>query len=257
MITVHLDRKDAFAKSQSNSTVYMKANRVPTAARFLCTLCICILCAAAILSAWPTNGEEALYDRVIRLHVLANSDDEADQSQKLAVRDAVLTYLAEAAPNTRSAEDAEDAYQKLLPQLTKIAEESAAENGCAYPCRVTLTQESYPSRTYRENGETVTLPAGVYRSLRVQIGASAGQNWWCVLFLPLCLSLAAEYCTKDDDTVAVSASADPEPTTTTSEEKLLAAGFTPYEITLISGEESPKTVVKFRIVEFFRRLFSK
>ena len=93
------------------------------------------------------------------------------------------------------------------------------------------------------------------RSLRVMIGEAAGANWWCVLFPPLCLSLAAEKTYPEGDAIPVSV--DESERADTSYEQLLAVGFTPYEISLISGEGSPKTVVKFRIVEWIRKLFSK
>jgi hypothetical protein len=88
------------------------------------------------------------------------------------------------------------------------------------------------------------------------IGEAAGQTWWCVLFPPLCLSLAAEQPVSVGDVIPVSA-AEQDILTASSEELLLAAGFTPYEISLISGEGSPKTVVKFRIIEWIRRLLGK
>ena len=115
--------------------------------------------------------------------------------------------------------------------------------------------EAYPVRTYDDGNTCYTLPAGTYRSLRVMIGEAAGANWWCVLFPPLCLSLAAEKTYPEGDAIPVSV--DESERADTSDEQLLAAGFTPYEISLISGEGSPKTVVKFRIVEWFRKLFAK
>ena len=233
--------------------------------RPLLCICISILCAATIISALPTAGEEALYDRVIRLHVLANSDTEEDQALKLTVRDAVLTYLNDTSAASTCADDAEAQYQKLLPQIEQIAEETVRAAGYSYDCRVTLTREAYPERSYK----SITLPAGTYRSLRVQIGEAAGHNWWCVLFPPLCLSLAVDAEPSKTNTVAVyedQASANKNNTgtsetaeNTAEEDTLLAVGFTPYEVSLISGnhEQRGKTVVKFRIVEFFRTLFAK
>ena len=224
--------------------------------RFLLSLCVSVLLAAAIISALPTKGEEQLYDRVVRLHVLANSDTEEDQALKLRVRDAILAYLNETSVACTDADSAEEAYRKQLPMLEGIAEKTLADAGRDGDCRVTLTRESYPVRTYQSGGETYTLPAGTYRSLRVMIGDAAGQNWWCVLFPPLCLSLAAELPDTREDAIPVAVYGD-DGSIPTAEEQLLAAGFTPYEVSLISGEGKPKTVVKFRIVEFFRRMFEK
>lgn len=226
----------------------------PTARMMLC-LCASLLCAAVVISALPTAGEEAIYDRVIRLHVLANSDTEEDQTLKLRVRNEILTALADVSENAKDADDAETVYTSCLPMLESIARQTVTDAGYDYDCRVTLTREAYPVRTYDDGNTCYTLPAGTYRSLRVMIGEAAGANWWCVLFPPLCLSLAAEKTYPEGDAIPVSV--DESERADTSYEQLLAVGFTPYEISLISGEGSPKTVVKFRIVEWFRKLFAK
>jgi len=234
-----------------NLTIYIK----PTARLLLC-LCISLLCAAVIISALPTAGEEMLYDRVIRLHVLANSDTHEDQALKLQVRNTVLAALADISLSADDADDAEAQLASCLPMLEAAARKTIADAGYDYDCRVTLTREPYPIRTYDDGTQRYTLPAGTYRSLRVMIGEADGQNWWCVLFPPLCLSLAAEQPLSARDAIPVSA-AGQDVMTASSEELLIAAGFTPYEISLISGEGSPKTVVKFRIVEWIRKLLAK
>ena len=230
-------------------------SRIKPTARLLVCLSTSLLCAAVMISALPTAGEEQLYDRVIRLHILANSDSEEDQSLKLQVRDAILSELGTLSASCDTAADAEVLYTAYLPQLQKTAEQTVASAGYDYDCRVTLTRECYPVRTYDTGDGCYTLPAGTYRSLRVMIGDARGQNWWCVLFPPLCLSLAAEQKTPEDGIIPVSV--DETADGAAADEQLLAAGFTPYEISLISGEGSPKTVVKFRIVEFLKRLFAK
>ena len=227
----------------------MKPLSAKPAIRFFLALFLSAASAAVVIGALPLHGEEQLYDRVIRLHVIAASDTAEDQALKLRVRDAVLSYLAEYAPDCASVDDAEEAYKALLPELDAVAEETVRHAGYAYSCQVSLTREAYPIRSYDSGTGTVTLPAGTYRSLRVRIGEAAGQNWWCVLFPPLCLSLAAEY----EVTAAPTAAQICDDTG----EQLLAAGFTPYEVSLISGGQEPKTVLKFRIVEFFRSLLNK
>ena len=233
-----------------NLTSYTKST-----ARMLVCLFFSLLCAAVIIHALPTQGEESIYDRVIRLHVLANSDSEEDQALKLRVRDAILTALDEQSLTADNARDAELLYAAQLSALTSIARDTITEAGYDYDCYVTLTKEPYPIRTYRNGDDCYTLPAGTYRSLRVMIGEAVGQNWWCVLFPPLCLSLAADNALPAENAIPVSV--DETDNLPSTEERLLAAGFTPYEISLISGEGSPKTVIKFRIVEFFRKLLNK
>ncbi len=215
---------------------------------FAACICMSVLCATVVIHVLPTKGEEQIYDQVVRLHVLANSDSDADQALKLRVRDAVLTLLSDKSDAASSADEAEIIYREMLPEIEAAAREVLAAEHSAYDCHVTLTEELYPARTY----ETYTLPAGMYRSLRVMIGAAEGHNWWCVLFPPLCLSMASEVRVSNDsaEDTAFCVADD-------AGERMLAAGFTPYEVSLLSDGENRRTVMKFRIVEFFRSLFQK
>jgi stage II sporulation protein R len=146
-----------------------------------------LLCCVLLLGVLPVSGEERIYDEVIRLHVLANSDSEADQANKLAVRDAILSaYREELTALTR--DEAEARIESLLPAIRQLAEQTLIARGAPAPVTVTFTDEMYPERVYGE----LHFPAGTYRSLRVLIGEGSGQNWWCVLFPPLCVGAAAE-----------------------------------------------------------------
>lgn len=126
---------------------------------------------------------EKLSRELVRLHVLANSDSEADQSRKLAVRDAVVSYLEENMKNATDMAQARAYLAETLPQLQRLAEQTLQKLGCTDPVTVTLGQEPYPQRSY----EGFRLPAGVYQSLRIVIGEGEGQNWWCVVYPALCL----------------------------------------------------------------------
>ncbi len=140
------------------------------------------------LAFLPVHGEEEIYDTVVRLHVLANSDSEEDQALKLRVRDGVL---AAAGPILEGATTREEAIARLteaLPTLEAAAATVIAAAGRDDPVAVALGEETYPTRVY----ESCAFPAGTYVSLRVGIGEAAGKNWWCVLFPPLCLSSATE-----------------------------------------------------------------
>ena len=111
---------------------------------------------------------------------------QADQALKLTVRDAVLEKTQTLLQNVDSKEEAEAVLRANLKELEAVAvstlRQAGAENGVA----VTLTKEDYPTKQY----ESLAFPAGEYLSLRVMIGEAKGQNWWCVLFPPLCLSAA-------------------------------------------------------------------
>ena len=182
----------------------------------------------AVIYAVPVNGETELYNKVVRLHVIANSDSEEDQTLKLAVRDAILEKVSSAAEGCQSREEAEGVIAEMLPDIVKEAEKTLLENGCSYHVSAVIGKENYPTREYGD----VRLPAGNYTSLRVMIGEANGKNWWCVLFPPLCTGTA-----KADDT-------------------LVAAGFTPGEVRILTDSESPEYTLKFRILEIIGTLFS-
>ncbi|MDO4552217.1 MAG: stage II sporulation protein R [Bacillota bacterium] len=144
-----------------------------------------------------SNAEALSNEDFIRLHVIANSDSEADQDLKLEVRDAILEALdeglaAEAFARADGGEtgavslDKEEFEEYLTGQLGEIetlARQVVRENGCGYGAEAELTVCWIPEKTY----ESVTFPAGNYEALRVVLGEGGGQNWWCVLFPPLCL----------------------------------------------------------------------
>ena len=148
-----------------------------------------VLIAALFLAVCPVAGEEGIYSDVIRLHILAASDGEDDQADKLAVRDAILRDYGDA---FRAFCDRTEAEAALTPELREriagTAERTLAERGSAAPVSVTLSEEDYPTRDYGG----FSLPAGRYLSLRVVIGEGEGRNWWCVLFPPLCTAAAVE-----------------------------------------------------------------
>lgn len=116
----------------------------------------------------------------LRLHVLASGDSEREQELKRLVRDAVNERLA---PIARSAASRAELLEALdLDELTALAESVLRAAGCGDPVRVSLERTEFPDRNY----EGVLFPAGTYDALRVVIGEGKGQNWWCVLFPPLC-----------------------------------------------------------------------
>ena len=140
-------------------------------------------CLSLLLGTWAGARQEMLANRLVRLHVIANSDSETDQAEKLRVRDAVLAYLA---PKLERAESVSDARKLLYRERENILRAAQTETGRAVT--VTFTREHYPTRDYG----SFALPAGTYPSLRVILGAGAGHNWWCVVFPPLCTADSVE-----------------------------------------------------------------
>lgn len=192
------------------------------------TACFCaaFLTACTLLSWFPLHGEEALYDNMIRLHVIAASDSPADQAQKLAVRDAILGGLSATLDGAADYKTAREAITAVLPQVEQIAEDTAQR-----PVTVTLGTERYPTRQY----EGFSLPAGEYTSLRVILGEGEGQNWWCVLFPRLCTDYATEDSFYED---------------------FIAAGFSPEQYRLIKNESGARYKIRFRILELLTALWN-
>lgn len=189
--------------------------------------CILLLIFFVLMAASATlvqAEQQRLSAKLIRLHVVANSDSAHDQAVKLEVRDAVIAAakaLLDGTDNPRAA------LAGHLDEIAEAAEARLRTLGEAHPVTVRLGKERFPTREY----DTFALPAGVYESLRVTIGAGEGHNWWCVVFPSLCL-------TSSMDELELAAQ---------------TAGFSDEEIRLITGEESG-FVLKFRVLELLQKL---
>lgn len=141
------------------------------------------LCLSLCVGTWAQGRQNAISASLVRLHVIAVSDEENEQEIKLKVRDAVLEFLE---PLLENAADSAEARAVIEENLNGIAM-SAAMSAEGRSVTVSLSRESYPTRRYTG----FTLPAGEYDSLRVILGEGRGHNWWCVVFPPLCTSAAA------------------------------------------------------------------
>ena len=120
-------------------------------------------------------------DKIVRLHVVANSDSEIDQSVKLSVRDAILKEMNQ---EQKGKDLALFSIEENEENLISAAENVLKENGCTYGCTLETGRFSFPVKSY----ENITLPAGKYDAVRVVLGEGQGENWWCVMFPPLCFS---------------------------------------------------------------------
>ena len=137
---------------------------------------------SGILYTNGRNMQQKLADKVLRFHVLANSDSEADQQLKYQVRDAVGCYLQKELGTADSREESEQLITGQLEQIQEIAEETVKENGYSYSVRAELEETAFPVKSYG----SFTFPSGIYEALRVVIGEGEGHNWWCVLYPNLC-----------------------------------------------------------------------
>ena len=178
----------------------------------------------AVIGLLPVHGESEIYDSVLRLHVLANSDSAEDQSLKLKVRDAVLQEASVLLSESKSRDEAITVVETHFSDLTEAARKAILAEGRNDSVRIELGEEIYPTRNY----EACCFPSGSYTSLRVIIGDGEGQNWWCVLFPPMCLSAA---------------SAD------SAEEAFISVGLTSDQYRIITETEHPTYRARFRILE--------
>ena len=126
--------------------------------------------------------QEQIAGKVLRFHVLANSDTAEDQNLKLAVRDAVGSRMAELLSDVQDREACEQVVEAHLPEIAETAQAVVREAGYEYEVHAAIEETEFPSKTYGK----FTFPAGKYEALRVVIGEGEGHNWWCVLYPPLC-----------------------------------------------------------------------
>ena len=186
---------------------------------------LAILLGMSVTLLWGAvslHRQETLSRKMIRLHVIANSDSDADQALKLRVRDAVLARATELLTQS---EDMADAWARLDTSLSDLEQAASAACGGAYPVRAELGEAEFPLKEY----DGFALPAGRYPALRVVIGEGAGRNWWCVVYPPLCTAA----CT-DMEQVAID------------------AGLSGDDVKLITEEDG--YVLRFRAVELWQRL---
>jgi len=173
-----------------------------------------------------------LRDGFIRLHIIANSDSEEDQTLKLRLRDEILAEYSQRLALCESRREAQELIITLEEDIERFAGDVISENGYSYDVDIIFENEVYPTREY----ENLTLPAGSYLSLRVVIGDGAGKNWWCVLFPPLCVSSALGRSNSSE------------------EEAFISAGFTPEQYKIITGSKDKKYVLKFKLIEILGKI---
>lgn len=144
-----------------------------------------LIVAAIVLIAFCFGGEESFpAENYLRMHIRANSDGAEDQAVKYLVRDAIVELLTPVAAECGSKEEALSAIESVLPQAVQTAEETLRNAGFFYGAKAELRREEFPTRVY----EGTTLSAGVYDALVVELGAGEGDNWWCVVYPPLCFT---------------------------------------------------------------------
>lgn len=187
-------------------------------------LLILYVCISAVSYTHAVTTDIA--DSVFRLHVIANSDSAEDQNLKYIVRDKVIEYMSSISQNASSKEDVIEIAKANLDKIQAIASQTIRENGYTYSVNVEVGNFSFPSKRYGD----ITLPPGYYDALRIKIGEAEGQNWWCVMFPPLCFVDVTSGVVPDES------------------KEIMKQNLSKEEFDLIS-KNSNEVKVKFKIVE--------
>lgn len=185
-----------------------------------------VLC-ALVFGGWINREQQELADRVVRMHVIANSDSSRDQAMKLAVRDRVLAKAESLYSGEATRSEALEILSQHLPELAQEGQAVVEEWGSEEEVTAQIERCWFPTKEY----EDFALPAGEYTSLRIVIGEGKGQNWWCVAFPPLCLGAASE----------------------SVEQATQAGNFTADQAALITGDHEGY-VLKFKSMELLGQL---
>ena len=207
--------------------------------KFILTSVAMIIISAIALNITNISGKASQSDvaeKLIRFHVIANSDDEIDQQLKLRVRDSILKYIT---PKLKDSKDIEESRQIIKSEdanIKRLSEKIIKEKGFKYLVSTTLSKEYFPVKTYGN----ITLPQGEYEAYRVIIGTGTGQNWWCVMFPPLCFVDITKGNVSYEKT-----------------EKEMKSVLSDDEYKLVDNTVSSKKIIaKFKLGEIFSKLFS-
>lgn len=186
------------------------------------------ICAFSYVNAVSAN----ISSSVFRLHVIANSDSAEDQNLKYLVRDALIDYMNSVSKNSNSKDEAISIAYQHKSDFYKIAKKVINDNGYDYNVNISIGNFAFPTKNYGD----ISLPAGYYDALKVEIGNASGQNWWCVMFPPLCF-------------VDISTGIVPEDSKETIKDSLHTD-----EYNLINNAQTADVKFKFKLLEFFQNI---
>ena len=173
-----------------------------------------------------------LSNSVFRLHVIANSDSTEDQNLKYKVRDKVLEYMNKISMNCSSKEDVILLATEHLNEFEEISKQIIVENGYDYDVTVKIGNFDFPTKSYGD----ISFPAGNYDALRIEIGSAQGQNWWCVMFPPLCFVDVTSGVVPDES------------------KEIMKENLNDEEYSIISDNKSSNIKFKFSLIEFFKSM---
>lgn len=220
---------------------FLKVVVVPFVLAFLCTFYILSGVMVAAMGSRPITVNDpsllqnGIAEKILRLHVIANSDSKEDQEVKLKVKDGIVDFMQNFLSSTTSKEDAMEIINDHMQAIQQEATRLLRSYGYSYNVEVSLGRTMFPIKVYGD----ITLPAGEYDALLIKLGESSGQNWWCILFPNLCYVDATYQIVPDD-----------------SKEQLKSL-LTEEEFDSIFEDKEVKIVVKSKFIEWLTHLFQE
>lgn len=183
------------------------------------------ICAISYARTVSSNISESVF----RLHVIANSDSKEDQDLKYKVRDKLIEYMNTLVPNCSNKSEIISIVSNNIDEFKQIAQNVIKSEGFDYDIHVSVGNFEFPTKTYGD----ISFPAGFYDALKVEIGSAKGQNWWCVMFPPLCFVDVTSGIVPDES------------------KKDLKENLSEEEFALISNDKSQDIKFKFKLLELF------
>ena len=180
--------------------------------------------------SYAQNVSNDIANSVFRLHVIANSDSEEDQNLKYIVRDNLLSYMNEICSDCSNKDEVIKLVYSHSDEFEKIAQNTIYEQGYSYDVKINIVNFEFPTKKYGD----ISLPAGLYDGLKVEIGEAKGQNWWCVMFPPLCFVDISSGIVSDES------------------KDLMENNLNEEEFALVSDSSNQEMQFKFKLIEFFQ-----
>lgn len=197
---------------------------------FLLIIFLLILFITSSAISYSYQVFSGLQENIFRLHILANSDSDEDQALKLLVRDNILDYMKEINKNSKTKEETISNIENHLSEIEEICKRTLNQNNSNYTVSLEIGRFYFPTKYYGN----ISLPAGDYDALRINIGEANGKNWWCSLFPPLCfIDISSGYVEEND-------------------KEILENNLSEEEFSIIASN-SPDIKLKFKILELLNK----
>ena len=191
---------------------------------------ISILC-IALITGYLLSGivmQKSIAKKVVRLHIIPNSNSTFDQNLKLQVRDKIVEYLSPKLLNSNSIQESKTIIANNLEKIKEISQQITSQYS-NYAINVSLGESKFPTKAY----DNYSFPAGTYDALKITIGEGAGNNWWCVMFPPLCFTNSSVGAFSNES------------------QSILENSLSKEELNIIKNSNQPNIQIKFKLLELW------